>query len=180
MRIKHLLALMLIVVLAAGAVVPATLPATYAQGGCGDAPPPRLRPGGRGIVLFTDGSPLNVRESPSINANLNANMAEGTEFTVDSGPVCADNINWWAVTAGSAGGWIAEGVAGEYFVGPLDPIGALPDASLSVVPFPPTIPFAPPDWTSFRTTNWDGQVNPFLITVPPVYAGDMPSLPVDL
>ena len=129
------------IVLVAGALAPVARGISYAQGGCGDAPPPRLVPGGRASVLFTDGSPLNVRDTSSLSGVPVTQIPEGGEFSVNSGPVCADNIYWWAITVGGVNGWIAEGVAGDYFVGPLDTPAVTPGAPLRVVPFvSPTIP----------------------------------------
>ena len=104
--------------LIAGTLAPAFAPTARAQGECGSAPAPRLTAGDEGMVTFTDGRPLNVRTAAGLGGALAGQLPEGTVFAVVEGPVCADNMFWWHVTAGALAGWIAEGMEGEYFVAP--------------------------------------------------------------
>ncbi len=177
--------------LIAGALAPAFAPAARAQGECGSAPAPRLMTGGEGMVTFTDGRPLNVRTAAGLGGTLTGQLPEGTVFAVVEGPVCADNIYWWHVTAGTLAGWIAEGMEGEYFVAP-SAAAATPQGA--VTPTGPTAPTGPVvplsqgtgpftvwDWATFVADYWgDGLPDPMTIAPPDVYNGDLPNLPVDL
>jgi len=184
------LTLLLSAALIAGALAPAFATAARAQGECGSAPAPRLMTGGEGMVTFTDGRPLNVRTAAGRGGTLTGQLPEGTVFAVVEGPVCADNIYWWHVTAGALAGWIAEGMEGEYFVAPsaaTTPQGAVtptgPTAPTGpVVPLSQgTGPFTVWDWATFVADYWgDGLPDPMTIAPPDVYNGDLPNLPVDL
>ena len=116
MKMGSLLSIVLCGALLAITATPAGLPAAYAQGDCGDAPTPRLTIGGNATVLFTDGEPLNVRDAASLSGNPITQIPEGADFQVADGPVCADAIYWWSITAESVSGWIAEGAEGQYVV----------------------------------------------------------------
>ncbi len=185
------LTLLLSAALIAGALAPAFAPAARAQGECGTAPAPRLMAGGEGMVTFTDGRPLNVRGAAGLGGTLIGQLPEGTPFAVVEGPVCADNIYWWHVTAGALAGWIAEGMEGEYFVAPsaaaATPQGAVTPTG-STAPTGPAVPlsqgtgpFTVWDWATFVADYWgDGLPDPMQIAPPAVYNGDLPNLPVDL
>ncbi|MBZ0282069.1 MAG: SH3 domain-containing protein [Anaerolineae bacterium] len=88
-----------------------------AQDSC--AMPPRLTVGEGGRVLFTDGSPLNVRSAAGRASSLVGELAEGTSFMVLEGAVCADGIQWWHIESGDLSGWGAEGVDDTYFIEPI-------------------------------------------------------------
>jgi hypothetical protein len=143
-----------------------------AQATCNLAP--RLAVGEQGIVLVTDGQPLNIRDAASINGQLVAQLPEGNAFTVIEGPVCADGLHWWRIQSGEINGWSAEGMDGAYFVAPFTaPVsgGATFTGEVN--------PFATWDWLAaagIATTLPD----PMTMTLPPVYAGDLPALPVNL
>ena len=91
-----------------------------AEDTCSGVVAPRLTIGQQARVAFTDGAPLNVRNAP--NGTQIGQMAEGTQFTVLSGPTCQDGFNWWQInsTTGLAG-WVAEGDNDTYFVEPFSP-----------------------------------------------------------
>ncbi len=143
-----------------------------AQNGCGDAPVPQLIVGQNGEVLFTDGSPLNVRDAGSLNGTLVGQIPEGASFVVVEGPVCADDIYWWHIQGGGVDGWAAEGVSGAYFVGPVATTTLAPESSTANLGFVTTW-----DWAAFPGSR--NSPDPMTITPPPVYAGDMPTLPVN-
>ncbi|MEB2288828.1 MAG: DUF3160 domain-containing protein [Anaerolineae bacterium] len=172
------------VALIAGALAPAFTPAARAQGECGSAPAPRLVAGGAGMVTFTDGRPLNVRNAAGLSGTQIGQLPEGTTFAVVEGPVCADSIYWWHVTAGALTGWIAEGMEGEYFVAPsaaTTPQGEVTPAGPVVPLSQGTGPFTVWDWATFAADSWYGdQPDPMQIAPPDVYSGDLPGLPVDL
>ena len=177
---------MLLVVLAA---VPGF---SAAQGVCGDAPPTRLVVGQGGRVSFTDGQPLNVRDAAGLNGARVAQLPEGTAFLVLEGPVCADNIYWWRIQAGLTAGWVAEGLPGQYFVEPV----AAPGAAVLPTPVPlPTVEPGPAPVSAEAFVAWDwnafvggssfsgmaaGLPDPMTIVPPPVYAGNLPALPVNV
>ncbi|MBI5961773.1 MAG: DUF3160 domain-containing protein [Chloroflexi bacterium] len=167
-----LLTLILTAALLAGLLPPAV--PSLAQGTCGDAPPPRLLPGGDGMVSFTNGQPLNVRDAAALAAAQLGQLPEGTAFQVISGPVCAENIYWWQIQTSALGGWIAEGASGEYFVEP-----ALPPAPMTLAGG--TGPFSAWNWAALAADYWNPNVaDPKTITLPAAYAGNLPALPVDL
>lgn len=170
--------------LIAGTLAPAFAPTARAQGECGSAPAPRLTAGDEGMVTFTDGRPLNVRTAAGLGGALAGQLPEGTVFAVVEGPVCADNMFWWHVTAGALAGWIAEGMEGEYFVAP----AAATTPQDGVAPAGPIVPlsqgtgpFTVWDWATFAADSWYGeQPDPMQIAPPDTYSGDLPTLPVDL
>jgi len=161
---KKWVSAVLVFVLAATLVGP--LSTVRGQDGCGNAPPPRLTIGGSGAVSYTDGQPLRIRDAAGMAGAELSQLPEGTLFLVLDGPVCADDIYWWQVQAGDLTGWVAEGVEGAYFVEPK---------------MAATGGYGTWNWEVFKS-NWWMEVlpDPMLITLPPTYAGDMPTLPVDL
>ena len=151
---------------------------------CGDAPAPRLVAGAQGQVTFSNGQPLNVRDAAAIGGARLGSLPEGTLFNVLEGPVCADSIYWWRIQALALTGWAAEGQAGDYFVEPLSASGAS-SAPSAATGAPQIIPPAESglvawDWAAFTGTGYGSDIpDPATITPPPIYAGDLPALPVD-
>ncbi len=182
MKVRHVLSLVMCGVLLVIAAGPLSLsPAVCVQDACGDAPVPRSITGKSGAVLFVDGSPLNVRDTASLAGNLVVQIPEGTRFQVTDGPVCADNIHWWSITADATTGWIAEGAAGEYFVGPLHPYSAVNGPVQSVLQGESEIAFAAWDWAALLAAGLGRDApDPLALVMPTTYAGDLPTLPVDL
>jgi hypothetical protein len=168
---KHFWAnLSLVVVIALLGVVPVRM-----QDACNTLPP-RLTVGGGGSVAFTDGNPLNVRASADRGASVAGLLPEGTAFNVLEGPTCVGDINWWRIQSGDVTGWIAEAVDNVYLVEPGTGSISVPTAPLSE-----GVPFAQWDWKKFVGDGYGSDVgDPLTITPPPVYAGNLPALPVDL
>ncbi|MBN1202710.1 MAG: DUF3160 domain-containing protein [Anaerolineae bacterium] len=176
--VKCAVSMVLSIVLLAGFYMPWIAPVARAQDGiCGDAPPPRLTVGGDGQVSFTNGLPLNVRAEASLDGAQIAQLPEGTGFTVLDGPVCADNIYWWNIQSGVTIGWIAEGAEGEYFV---EPVGAAAPSPAEPAPIGQPGDFVIWNWAAMAGSWGEGLPDPMTIAPPPVYAGDLPALPVDL
>ncbi len=153
-----------------------------AQAGCEGAPPPRLIPGERGAVSFTDGQPLNVRAAASLGAARIGQLPEGTLFDVVEGPACADGLYWWQIKTSDIAGVIAEGADGVYFVEPIAEVWPTPsqDSGPLVPPFEGG-PLAVWDWAAFIADSWyQGVPDPLTIALPERYQGDLPGLPVDL
>ncbi len=187
-KVISLLLLLMMSIPGAGLGLPQ---AALAQGDCGDLAP-RLSVGGYGWVTFTNGLPLNVRETPSRTGPRLAQLPEGTGFLALEGPVCADGLAWWRVQAGLTTGWIAEGADGEYFVEPLQatptavpaPLPTKPPATGEgpLSPINPAAAFVAWDWAAFlQEISWASNIpDPKTIAPPPAYAGDMPAPPIDL
>ncbi len=183
---KKLFSFILIALVVSGAGAPLAHSTARAQdGGCGDAPEPRLFPTFNGQVSYTDGRPLNVRDTPGLAGNQVGQLPEGTPFYIYEGPVCADNIYWWHIGYMAIDGWIAEGASGEYFV---DPIAQISDSAEG---FPAENPAGDPGAAGIGMGgyDWDGIAlnlqlenapDPLTLVPPDVYRGNMPMLPVDL
>lgn len=81
----------------------------------------RLTKGARGRIIYSDGSPLNLRKTPGLNGEVLSAVPEGEKFTVTDPPKCIDNFVWWNVDFGSGLiGWVAEGDKDSYFIEPLE------------------------------------------------------------
>jgi len=85
---------------------------------CTQAVRARLHPGDRALVA----APLSVhvRQTPSLEGTITDLVAAGTEVTIVGGPLCANQIVWWNITAATLPQprWIAEGQEGQYFLAP--------------------------------------------------------------
>ena len=168
---------------------------------------PRLQAFGGGRVIAD--IPLRVRESPTTTSAQVGELQTGDIFEVQYSPQCNEGLNWYGIIIQgeeSFSGYIAEGADGEYWVEPYviapTPTTAF-EAPAVLTPVPPitnpTLPpvtyitSAAPSDIAFATWAWpneglygavsEGQtgiLDPFSIAVPDVYAGDMPSLPIDL
>jgi uncharacterized protein YgiM (DUF1202 family) len=58
-------------------------------------------------VVVVDG-PLNVRSEGSLNGTVDTQLATGDSATIQSGPVAADNFNWYEISFGTnSTGWVA-------------------------------------------------------------------------
>lgn len=90
---------------------------------CAGALSPTLFDGDRGRVTYTDGSPTTMRDRPQ--GNVVARLPEGTEFDVESDPVCTDAQNghlWWIEVDADSGqsGWVPFGYSGgDYWIEPV-------------------------------------------------------------
>ena len=89
---------------------------------CAGAPFSRLQT--FDLVYVLEGSPNNVRSSPSIDADLVGTAMPGTVLYVGkNSPVCADGYLWWYVYPKDAigpDGWTAEGKGSVYWLAPVD------------------------------------------------------------
>jgi hypothetical protein len=87
---------------------------------CAGTPTSRLQPYDLAYVL--EGSPNNVRSSPSISADLVGTVMPGTVLYVGKqDPVCADGYLWWYVypkVGMDPTGWTAEGKGSVYWLAP--------------------------------------------------------------
>ena len=112
--------------------------------GCPGAPPQRLTVGQGARVTFTNGQALNLRNQPE--GSLLAQIPEGTEVTVVSGPQCLGNYTWWqinVVSGAAVSGWAAEGDAGSYYLEPWQPggVGPINPGAGNFAPLPTATPF---------------------------------------
>lgn len=87
---------------------------------CAGTPTSRLQP--YDLVYVVEGSPNNVRSSPSISADLVGKVMPGTVLYVGKhDPVCADGYLWWYVfpkVGMEPMGWTAEGKGSVYWLAP--------------------------------------------------------------
>lgn len=95
-----------------------SVPPVHAQGlPCADAPAPRLILERESRV--TDGAPLRMRQSPGLAGEIMVEVPAGALLTITAGPLCRDSLNWWRVDWQGYVGWMAEGIAEEYYLEPL-------------------------------------------------------------
>lgn len=59
---------------------------------------------------------LRIRSDASTSGTEIAQVEAGSVLTVQSGPICADGFNWYAVYDDDVAGWSAEGGGGEYWL----------------------------------------------------------------
>lgn len=97
---------------------------------CAGLPPSRLEIGGVGRSILA--IPLNVRAQPATEAEQVGEIAPGGTFTVLEGPVCAGGVRRWQVESGDLVGWVAESVAQDYYVEPVQAPAAPPMAAEAV------------------------------------------------
>lgn len=77
----------------------------------------RLAPGVDAVVL--PGLPNNLRDNPSVSANLLTQIPGDEAFQVVAGPTCDELGNlWWQVSYAGTSGYTVEGANGNYFVAP--------------------------------------------------------------
>src|SRR5262245_37691329 len=64
----------------------------------------------------------NVREAPTTQAAIVAQVPDGDIFRVMDGPTCAEGYVWWGVDYAGTQGWMAEGDpdTGQYWLVALD------------------------------------------------------------
>lgn len=78
--------------------------------------PPSPLPGMIGVSSFvqifgTDGSGLNIRESPGLNTQIRFLAFDAEVFEIRDGPVVIDDITWWLLVTPvdeSRNGWAAS------------------------------------------------------------------------
>src|SRR5688572_10085796 len=121
--------------------------------------PTRLSTGDTAHVLLADGDSLNVRELPGLNCTPATQITRSQLVTIMAEPVCTDDIVWLNVESPEISGWIAEGDEGEYYVSPANYLS---------------------NWTWGSEEDPIETLDPIRITLPTRYAGDMPTLPVNL
>ena len=126
-------ALPLLLILLILAALPPGGPLAAQEDACANAPAARLEVGGRGRVI-TGSERLRVRMAAGLDGAPFTTLADGQDFDVLAGPVCADGLRWWQIRTGEddpqgLSGWLAEGSAGVYFVTPTRAAAPTPDTS---------------------------------------------------
>lgn len=96
---------------------------TSAAPGCATVFPIRI---GSTVVVR---SGVNIRTAPSPSAPWLANFPEPRRFTIQEGPVCTANYNWWRVSGHGVNGWVAERSSAMNFIIYVDPSTAAPTCS---------------------------------------------------
>ncbi len=84
---------------------------------CPGGKQPRLTVGHFGRV--TPGAANNVRKEPTTRSPIVGKIAGGEQFTVVSGPVCAQGLTWWEVQFNDITGWTAESNTADYWLEPV-------------------------------------------------------------
>jgi hypothetical protein len=79
-----------------------------------------IQVGDRVQVTTDSGQVLTVRTDPSRGANAVAKVPRGTLFTIKSGPVQQDNLNWWELDSDTVDGWAADGDATNRWLTPVE------------------------------------------------------------
>jgi len=71
-------------------------------------------------VTFTDGKPLNLRQTPELSAPILDKIPEGTKLIIKDGPRCAsDHTVWWYIEMDAGhSGWVAQGNGDVYYLEP--------------------------------------------------------------
>lgn len=100
-----------------GASVNAPIVSTPAPGVCPDNLPGRLRVGAKGRV--TPGLANRIRADGSYGAAIIGRIPAGEVFDVIGGPKCDGGSRFWQVTYQGITGWTAEGLAGVYWLEPV-------------------------------------------------------------
>ncbi len=114
---------------------PRVIHVTVGEGRCPTSYTTRLKSGDRTWAI-SDGK-LNLRIGPGTANRVAAQVQPGESLMVLRGPRCANNMFWWEVQLESGEqGWVSEGDAEEYFLGPQQsaaqpakPAAAAPPAS---------------------------------------------------
>jgi hypothetical protein len=68
---------------------------------------PKFNIGGHAHVANT-GSCLNLRDEPSVLANVVGCLEDGTRVTIKDGPVESGGFHWWLVATSTVRGWAAD------------------------------------------------------------------------
>jgi hypothetical protein len=86
---------------------------------CPSVLPSRVEIKTRARAAFTNGQNLRVREQPGFSYARITSIPEGTTFSIEDGPLCADNTSWWRIrTDNNVVGWVAEEQDGAYLIEP--------------------------------------------------------------
>lgn len=101
--------------------VPALPPLPQSTGNnlCPDTQPSILMPGRQGRVSTASAAPNRVRSEPSTAGAIIGEIPAGAYFDVLAGPACAQGWAWFQVRTEKLEGWMAEGLADEYWVQPI-------------------------------------------------------------
>lgn len=84
--------------------------------------PLALQKGKPARVQNTEGNPLRMRISPSVNARVVAYARDNQIVEVVEGPILADGYVWWQITHDEGTGWSAEhNNEGVYWIVPIPP-----------------------------------------------------------
>jgi WD40 repeat protein len=67
----------------------------------------------------TAGLPNNLREEPTTESDLLAEMPGAAVFRITGGPICEEQLVWWQVNFNGTVGWTVEGRDGQYWIEPI-------------------------------------------------------------
>jgi hypothetical protein len=86
---------------------------------CSSVLPSRVGIKTRVRAAFTNGQRLRVHTQSGFSSSTITSILEGTTFSIEDGPLCADNTSWWRIrTDNNVVGWVAEEQDGAYLIEP--------------------------------------------------------------
>ena len=88
------------------------------ENSCAGFLPLRLNIGGQARVL-PNLDFVNLRTQPSTSSSAITEIAGGQSFNIVGGPQCFLGSAWWQIEFDNTRGWIAEGIADQYFLQPI-------------------------------------------------------------
>ncbi len=162
--------------------------------------PTRLESGRHGTAL----QDIRAHDPAGASSPATAVIPTGELFQINSEiePQCIDGALWWPFISMNSYGWLPETSGGQYVVEPysftpaapilFDNVPLNPPVMTDIqTPLPTVTPAENPaaldvpfvsrwDWEAFTQDNWYHPPDPLAIRLPAQYAGDFPSLPVDL
>lgn len=182
----------LVVILAFG------MPAAYGQDATTCNTPLLIAAGEHGVLLRD----VLTYVEPGFDAVSydDTGILAGVQFQVLDEFSCLDGVWWIEILSPGNYGWIPEQIDGDYIFEPFvftpeapvpfdipvqEPVIStlnvlLPTVAPSENPTSLDVPFAAWDWEAFTTDLWMVAPDPLALVLPDAYAGDLPSLPVDL
>ena len=92
------------------------------EASCPGSPSPSRLESGMTARVTEGGLPSRLRLQPDTYAEILETIPQLQQFTVVDGPECDEQqqLRWWQVEYRGTVGWVAEGVADEYYVEPVD------------------------------------------------------------
>lgn len=174
-----------------------TVPAAYGQAATCDTP--LLIPAREHGIMLRDALTYVAPGFDAVSYD-DIGILTGVPFQVLEDSECIDGVWWIKILSPGNYGWIPEQIDGDYI---FEPFVFTPEAPIPFdvpmqqpvisrlnVPLPtvapsenPTsvdVPFAAWDWKAFTTDLWMDAPDPLALVLPEAYAGDLPTLPVDL
>jgi hypothetical protein len=108
--------------LAASLLESARLEQATLEASCPGSPSPSRLQSGVTARVTEGGLPSRLRSQPATGGEVLETIPQLEQFTVVAGPECDEQtqLRWWQVDYRGTVGWVAEGVADEYYVEPVE------------------------------------------------------------